>query len=78
MPKVDSMTMLMPKVVVMYDHDEFLPDVMLCNTNLVFMYDHRLPIEYLPDVMSIYMFININMIFMYDHEKQYEYMPDVM
>ena len=74
MPKVDSMAMLMPKVVVMYDHDEYLPDVMLLNVNLVFMYDHRLPIEYLPDVMSI----NINMIFMYDHEKQYEYMPDVM
>ena len=36
--------------------------------------DHRSPIEYLPDVLSI----NINMIFMYDHEKQYEYLPDVM
>ena len=36
MPKVDSMAMLMPKVVVMYDHDEFLPDVMLLNINLVF------------------------------------------
>ena len=39
MPKVDNMAMLMMKVVVMYDHDEYLPDVMFININVIFMYD---------------------------------------
>ena len=39
MPKVDNMAMLMMKVVVMYDHDEYLPDVMFINIDMIFMYE---------------------------------------
>ena len=51
MPKVDNRAVLMMKVVVMYDHDEYLPDVMFININVIFTYDHEEQYEYLPDVM---------------------------
>ena len=35
------MAMLMMKVVVMHDHDEYLPDVMFINIDVIFMYEHE-------------------------------------
>ena len=45
------MAMSMMKVVVMQYHDEYLPNVMFININVIFMYDHEEQYEYLPDVM---------------------------